>query len=85
MTNPFLTQDQQIVGDIFTSTEPLDNLITLCDDFGSRFVAGCVKSKSTPGMLVDCHGIATKRKCSNLDFCVFRCYNTNDFSRRLYT
>ncbi len=35
--NPFLIQDQQIVGDIYTSSETMDNLITLCDDFGSRF------------------------------------------------
>ena len=35
--NPFLTIDQQIMGDAYTSTEPMDNLIVLCDDFGSRF------------------------------------------------
>jgi aminopeptidase YwaD len=35
--NPFLAIDQQIVGDIFTSTEAMENLVVLCDDFGSRF------------------------------------------------
>jgi Zn-dependent M28 family amino/carboxypeptidase len=35
--NPFLSIDQQIIGDIYTSTETMDNLIILCDDFGSRF------------------------------------------------
>ncbi len=35
--NPFLPTDQQLVGDIYTGTEAMDNLITLCDDFGSRF------------------------------------------------
>ncbi len=35
--NPFLKQDQQIVGDIFTSNEVMDNLTILCDEFGSRF------------------------------------------------
>ena len=35
--NPFLLQDRQIVGDTYTSSEMMDNLITLCDDFGSRF------------------------------------------------
>lgn len=35
--NPFLSTDQQIVSDIYTSTEAMDNLIILCDDFGSRF------------------------------------------------
>lgn len=35
--NPFLETDRQIIGDIDTSTEVMDNLIVLCDDFGSRF------------------------------------------------
>jgi Zn-dependent M28 family amino/carboxypeptidase len=35
--NPFLSTDLQIVGDIYTSSEALDNLIVLCDEFGSRF------------------------------------------------
>ena len=35
--NPFLSVDQQIIGDIYTSTEAMGNLVTLCDDFGSRF------------------------------------------------
>jgi Zn-dependent M28 family amino/carboxypeptidase len=35
--NPFLSTDQLIVGDVYTSTEAMDNLIILCDDFGSRF------------------------------------------------
>jgi Zn-dependent M28 family amino/carboxypeptidase len=37
MTNPYLSLDQQIVGDIYTSPEAMDNLTILCDDFGSRF------------------------------------------------
>ncbi|MEM7126415.1 MAG: M28 family peptidase [Chloroflexota bacterium] len=36
-TNPFLTIDQQMVGDVYTSSEVMDNLTVLCDDFGSRF------------------------------------------------
>jgi len=35
--NPFLPIDQKIAGDVYTSTEAMDNLIILCDDFGSRF------------------------------------------------
>jgi Zn-dependent M28 family amino/carboxypeptidase len=35
--NPFLTQDRQIVGDVYTASEVMDNLTILCDDFGSRF------------------------------------------------
>ena len=37
MTNPYLSLDQKIVGDIYTSPEAMDNLSRLCDDFGSRF------------------------------------------------
>jgi Zn-dependent M28 family amino/carboxypeptidase len=36
-SNPFLAFDQQIVGDVYTSSEAMDNLIVLCDEFGSRF------------------------------------------------
>ncbi len=35
--NPYLPTDQQIIGDVYTSTEVMDNLATLCDEFGSRF------------------------------------------------
>lgn len=35
--NPFLAIDRQMVGDIYTSTEVMDVLTILCDEFGSRF------------------------------------------------
>ena len=35
--NPFLTIDQQMTGDIYTSPEVMGNLTILCDDYGSRF------------------------------------------------
>lgn len=35
--NPYLSIDQKIVGDTYTSPEVMDNLLVLCDDFGSRF------------------------------------------------
>jgi Zn-dependent M28 family amino/carboxypeptidase len=35
--HPFRAVDQQILGDVYTSTEPMDNLVVLCDEFGSRF------------------------------------------------
>ena len=35
--NPHLATDQKIIGDVYTSTEVMDNLTILCDDFGSRF------------------------------------------------
>lgn len=36
-TNPFLPIDQRMLGDVYTSSEPMDNLVMLCDEFGSRF------------------------------------------------
>ncbi|RLT34264.1 MAG: aminopeptidase [Chloroflexi bacterium] len=35
--NPFLALDRQIIGDIHTSNEVMDNLTFLCDECGSRF------------------------------------------------
>jgi Zn-dependent M28 family amino/carboxypeptidase len=35
--NPYLEIDRQMLGDIHTSSETMDNLTILCDDFGSRF------------------------------------------------
>ena len=35
--NPHLATDQKIIGDVYTSTELMDNLTILCDEFGSRF------------------------------------------------
>ncbi len=34
--NPHLDIDRAMLGDVYTSTETLDNLTVLCDDFGSR-------------------------------------------------
>ncbi len=36
-TNPYLQLDRQLVGDIYTSQEVMENLTVLCDDYGSRF------------------------------------------------
>jgi Iap family predicted aminopeptidase len=35
--NPFLKLDRHIIGEVYTSTEAMDNLVVLCDEFGSRF------------------------------------------------
>lgn len=35
--NPYIQIDRQIVGDVYTSREVMDNLTILCDDFGARF------------------------------------------------
>lgn len=37
LSNPLLALEQKILGDIYTSTETMDNLVVLCDQFGSRF------------------------------------------------
>lgn len=35
--NPYLDEDKKIISEIYTSSEPLDNLKILCDIYGSRF------------------------------------------------
>ncbi len=35
--NPYLSVDKEIVAEIYTSSEPMDNLQVLCDVYGSRF------------------------------------------------
>jgi hypothetical protein len=35
--NPYLNVDKKIVSEIYTSSEPMDNLQILCDVYGSRF------------------------------------------------
>ncbi len=35
--NPFIEADKKMVSEIYTSFEPMDNLKTLCDVYGSRF------------------------------------------------
>jgi hypothetical protein len=37
LTNPWLEVDKKIVSEIYTSSEPMDNLKMLCDVYGSRF------------------------------------------------
>jgi aminopeptidase YwaD len=37
LSNPWLDVDKKIVSEIYTSSEPMDNLKVLCDVYGSRF------------------------------------------------
>jgi hypothetical protein len=37
VNNPYLKVDKKIVSEIYTSSEPMDNLKILCDVYGSRF------------------------------------------------
>ena len=53
MNNPYLSLDQQIVGDVYTSSEVMNNLTVLCDDFGSRF-AGTVEEKQAADFILGC-------------------------------
>ncbi|MDE0297004.1 MAG: M28 family peptidase [Candidatus Poribacteria bacterium] len=46
----YLQLDRQMVGDIYTSREAMDNLIILCDDFGSRF-AGTPEERRAAGFI----------------------------------
>ncbi len=53
MNNPYLSLDQQMVGDVYTSSEVMHNLTVLCDDFGSRF-AGTVAEKQAADFRLGC-------------------------------
>jgi len=37
MKNPYQELDARILGEVYTSSEPMDNLTVLCDEFGSRW------------------------------------------------
>jgi aminopeptidase YwaD len=36
-SNPYLNVDKTILGEVYTSSESMDNLLVLCDEYGSRF------------------------------------------------
>ena len=48
--NPFLEIDRQIVGDIYTSAELMDNLVVLCDEIGSRFAGSLMEQQAAEFM-----------------------------------
>ena len=50
--NPYLNIDRQMVGDIYTSNEVMDNLTVLCDDFGSRF-PGTPEERKAAGFIAE--------------------------------
>ena len=52
-TNPYLQLDRQIVGDIYTSQEVMDNLTVLCDEYGARF-AGTPEEYEAANFIADC-------------------------------
>jgi aminopeptidase YwaD len=48
--NPFLETERQIVGDIYTSAEIMENLLTLCDELGSRFAGSYMEQQAADFM-----------------------------------
>jgi Iap family predicted aminopeptidase len=59
--NPFLQTDREIVGDIYTSSELMDNLRILCDEFGSRFAGSKDERKSAEFMKAKLEAYGLKR------------------------
>ena len=51
--NPYLQIDQQMVGDIYTSQEVMDNLTVLCDEYGARF-AGTPEEYEAANFIAAC-------------------------------
>ena len=52
-TNPYLQLDQQMVGDIYTSQEVMENLTVLCDEYGARF-AGTPEEHEAANFIAAC-------------------------------
>lgn len=52
-TNPYLQLDQQMVGDIYTSQEAMENLTVLCDEYGARF-AGTPEEYDAANFIAAC-------------------------------
>ncbi len=59
-TNPFLEIDRKIVGDIYTSSELMENLATLCDEYGSRFAGSIEEARAAEFMKtkLEAYGLA---------------------------
>ena len=51
--NPYLQLDQQMVGDIYTSREVMENLTVLCDEYGARF-AGTPEEYEAANFIAAC-------------------------------
>lgn len=51
--NPYLQLDRQMVGDIYTSQEVMENLTVLCDEYGARF-AGTPEEREAANFIAAC-------------------------------
>ncbi|MGD2142171.1 MAG: hypothetical protein PVH79_01670, partial [Candidatus Bathyarchaeota archaeon] len=58
--NPYLEIDKKIVSEIYTSSEPMDNLKVLCDVYGSRW-------PGTPGDLASVKWMVDKLKSYGIE------------------
>ena len=67
MENPYLDVDKKIVSEIYTSSEPLDNLKVLCDVYGSRF-------PGTPGDLGSVKWMVEKLKSYGIENAHYESY-----------
>lgn len=65
--NPYLDVDKRIVSEIYTSSEPLDNLKVLCDVYGSRF-------PGTPGDFASVKWMVEKLKSYGIDNAHYESY-----------
>ena len=73
-TNPYLQIDQQMVGDIYTSQEAMENLTVLCDEYGARFAG-------TPEEYEAANFIAACFKCYGLQNVELEAYPYAGWSR----
>jgi Zn-dependent M28 family amino/carboxypeptidase len=68
MVNPYLEVDQKIVSEIYSKSEPMDNLISLCDVYGSRW-------PGTPGDLGSVKFMVDKLKSYGIDNARYESFN----------
>jgi aminopeptidase YwaD len=74
MANPWLDVDKKIVSEIYTSSEPMDNLRVLCDVYGSRF-------PGTPGDLPSVKYIVEKLKGYGISDATYESYKIPGWKR----
>ena len=67
MYNPYIEEDKRIVSEIYTSSEALDNLVILCDVYGSRF-------PGTPGDFGSVKWMVEKLKSYGIDNAHYESY-----------
>jgi len=74
MANPWLDVDKKIVSEVYTSSEPMDNLRVLCDVYGSRF-------PGTPGDLPSVKYMVEKLKGYGIPDVTYESYKIPGWKR----